>query len=251
MGTKSDEYPTQSELEIIHNFNALVAWLHSRRWKNIIRVFDELTRTVQGRPIKVLDVGCAHAQLFDVLNGGFHIDYTGIELRKDLAKIAKERYERYPNFHIFVGDATNRELLEKMREFDVVVAVETLEHIPERDVVRLVEHISKIGPRFFVCSVPVEIGPAIWLKNVGSLLVGYPRHKEYTWLETFWAGLYRLDKLPAHTTDHKGFDWRWLAQTIRHNMKIRKFKTDPFNLLPAALSTSVFIVAEPKADRLG
>jgi hypothetical protein len=37
--------------------------------------------------------------------------------------------------------------------------------------------------------VPVEIGASIRLKNIGSALCGYGRHEEYTWAETFWAGL--------------------------------------------------------------
>jgi hypothetical protein len=133
-----------------------------------------------------------------------------------------------------------------LKRADIVVALETFEHIPEHDVVRIIEAIAASKPRFFVCSVPVEIGPAIWLKNVGSLVTGYMRHKEYSWPETFWAGLYQLDKLPPHGTGHKGFDWRWLAQTIRHNMKIKDIRKFPFSILPAAVAFSVFMVAEPR-----
>jgi hypothetical protein len=129
---------------------------------------------------------------------------------------------------------------------DIVVALETFEHIPEHDVVRIVEAVAAAMPKLFVCSVPVEIGPAIWLKNVGSLVTGYMRHKEYSWPETFWAGLYQLDKLPPHATGHKGFDWRWLAQTIRHNMKIKETRMFPFGMLPAAVAFSVFMIAEPR-----
>jgi hypothetical protein len=129
---------------------------------------------------------------------------------------------------------------------DIIVALETFEHVPEHDAVRIIEAIAAAKPKIFVCSVPVEIGPAIWLKNVGSFITGYMRHREYRWSETFWAGLYQLDKLPAHGVGHKGFDWRWLAQTIRHNMKIKEIRRFPFNMLPAAVAFSVFMVAEPR-----
>lgn len=45
---------------------------------------------------------------------------------------------------------------------------------------------------------PVEIGPAVWFKKIASMVTGYMRHTEYTWIETFWAGLGKLDKLPTH-----------------------------------------------------
>ena len=111
---------------------------------------------------------------------------------------------------------------------------------------RIIEEIAKIEPKLFICSVPVEIGPAIWFKNIGSLVTGYMRHTEYTWAETFWAGFGKLDKLPPHGTGHKGFDWRWLAQTIRHNMEIEEIRKFPFSLFPAGLSTSVFFIAKPR-----
>lgn len=136
--------------------------------------------------------------------------------------------------------------LATLEHTDIIVALETLEQIPEHDVVRIVEAVAAAKPRLFVSSVPVEIGPAIWLKNVGSLVTGYMRHKEYRWSETFWAGLYQLDKLPPHDTGHKGFDWRWLAQTIRHNMKIKEIRRFPLSILPAAVAFSVFMIAEPR-----
>jgi hypothetical protein len=121
-----------------------------------------------------------------------------------------------------------------------------LEHIPEHEVVRLVERIAGARPKLFICSVPVELGPALWLKNIGAWLCRYPRYKEYAWAQTFWAGCYQLDKIPLHQTSHIGFDWRWLAQTIRHNMKIKELKRFPISWLPAAVSSSVFMVSEPR-----
>jgi SAM-dependent methyltransferase len=234
----------EEEYEKNQRFNSLVTWLHSYRYRSILSVFKQLSASISNRPIRVIDIGCAHAKLFLILNNRFRIDYTGIEPNQTLAKIAKERYQTNSNFKI-IHDAAENQIREVINA-DIIVALETLEHIPEHVVVRIVEEISKIRPKLFVCSVPVEIGPAIWLKNLGSVATGYVRHKEYTWKETFWAGFGKLDKLPPHGTGHKGFDWRWLAQTIRHNMHILEIRKFPFRLLPATLSTSVFFVAEPR-----
>jgi hypothetical protein len=197
-----------------------------------------------GKSINVVDIGCAHAKLFSVLNERFDIDYTGIEIDPGFVEAARSRYAHNSNFRVIHESAATA--LVTLKRPDIIVALETFEHIPEHDVVRIIEAVSAAKPRLFVCSVPVEIGPAIWLKNVGSLLTGYMRHKEYQWSETFWAGLYQLDKLPPHGTGHKGFDWRWLAQTIRHNMKIKETRRFPFRMLPAAVAFSVFMIAEPR-----
>jgi len=234
----------ETEYEKNQRFSVLVSWLHSYRYKNILKVFEELSVSNDGNPIRVVEIGCAHAKLYSLLNDRFEIDYIGIEPNTVFVKAAEERYQIQPNFKI-IHDAAEKQL-NKITDVDIVVALETFEHIPEHIVVRIVEEVAKIQPKLLVCSVPVEIGPAIWIKNLGSLVTGYMRHTEYTWKETFWAGLGKLDKLPPHGTGHKGFDWRWLAQTIRHNMRIKEIRRFPFGLFPAWLSTSVFFIVEPR-----
>lgn len=238
-----DESHTIEKYEQNQEFNSLTSWLHSHRYKNILAVFDELTKSIPDRPIKTVEVGCGSAKLFPLLNDRYSIEYTGIDVVEDRISAANERYGSHPNFSAIQDSADVR--LKDLADADIVVALETLEHIPERIVVRIVEEVARIRPRVFICSVPVEIGPIIWIKNLGSRLMGYQR-TNYTLRETFWAGLYRLDKLPPHDTSHKGFDWRWLAQTIRHNMNIQEMRKFPFGFMPAALSTNVFFVVNPR-----
>jgi Methyltransferase domain len=237
---------TESDYEKRQRFNPIVAWLHSFRYKHVLDVMEEFSSANGGGEIRLLEIGCAHAKLFGMLDERFNIDYVAIEPNRQAFDTATSRYKEHANFSVSHGFAQDH--LDKFAGVDVVIALETFEHIPEHIVVRLTEEIGKGRPKLFICSVPVEVGPAIWFKNVGSLLFGYMRHKEYSWGETFWAGLGKLDKLPPHGTTHKGFDWRWLAQTIRHNMRIREIRTFPLALLPGWLSTSVFFVAEPRGD---
>ena len=241
---QSNKNVEETQYEKNQRFNPLVAWLHSFRYKHILQVFREFTQKNEGKKIKVIDVGCAHAKLFSVLNSQFEIDYTGIEVNPVFVETARSRYAHAPNFRVIHNSVANA--TSHMEDADILVSLETFEHIPEHEVVRIIEAIAATRPKRLVCSVPVEIGPAIWLKNVGSLVTGYMRHKEYRWAETFWAGFYQLDKLPPHRTGHKGFDWRWLAQTIRHNMKIIEIRKFPFGSLPVAFAFSVFIIAEPR-----
>ncbi len=225
------------------SFNPVISWLHSFRYRQILEVFDRLAAEIGDRPIRVVEVGAAYGKLFEVVGAHHALDFTGIEMQTLRVEEARTRHGHLPNFRIRQGSAADPAMWEGIVEPDIVVALETLEHIPERDVVRVIEHIAALGPRRFVCSVPVEVGPALWCKNVGSWAVGYVRHKEYLWSETFWGGLYRLDRLPPHSIGHRGFDWRWLAHTIRHYFAITAIHRFPSPLLPTALSTSVFIEA--------
>jgi SAM-dependent methyltransferase len=225
------------------NHNAITRWLHSFRYRYAIDTVDRIYERLR-RPLRIVDVGCGNGKLFDALHFGRPIEYTGIEPDLEFAETAKSRHARYKNFRLIQESAVTA--FKQCESPDLVMVLETFEHIPEGQVVRLVEDIAAARPACFFASVPVEIGPAIWMKNVGSLVCGYMRHREYTWPETLWAGLYQLDKLPPHGTLHKGFDWRWLAQTIRQNMKITGFHRFPLPFMPAAVSSSVCFVAEPR-----
>jgi hypothetical protein len=175
------------------------------------------------------------------LNERYNISYVGIELDQTFAETAKSRFGSLSNFRI-INDSIENHYAE-FENVDFILSLETLEHIPEHIVVRLIEHIAAANPKYFVCSVPNEVGPIVWVKNLGSFLMGYTRHTEYKWIETLYAGLYQLDKVETHGTRHKGFDWRWLAQTIRHNRKITQTLSSPFRWLPKTFSVSVVFIS--------
>src|SRR5205085_8019673 len=109
----------------------------------------------------------------------YSLDYTGIELDRLFYEAAIERHAGRPNFHMRHGSAADGQSWQGLEQPDAVVALETCEHIPERDSFRIIERIAALEPRVFVCSVPVEVGPATWVKNVGSAMMGYGRHKSY------------------------------------------------------------------------
>lgn len=227
------------------SFNSIVKWLHSFRYRHAIDVVRSMH---DGSRLRILDVGCAFAKLYQVLDGMFDIDYTGLDKQEPNLRNAEARYGGRDNFRVIHDSACNSEHFRE--RYDLITALETLEHIPEHDAVRVVENIRAAAPRVFIASVPVEIGPVILAKNFGSELMRYPRRDEYNWRETLWASVYQLDRLPPHGTGHKGFDWRWLAQTIRHNFGTLEIRRLPFRYLPMALSTSAFFVAKlPASDR--
>ena len=224
------------------SFNRLVSWLHSQRYKNVIQAIKPIAAL--DRPLQVLDLGCGFGRLYDVIRRSFDAEYTGVDPQSGYLDEANERYGEDPKFRSFCVSAADPIIFD--RKYDVVTALETMEHIDGPTVVRIIENIARAGPRRFICSVPIEVGPSVLIKNVGSLLMGYSRHKTYTWKQTLAAGFYRLDKLPRHTTSHLAFDWRWLAQTIRDHFRIVETRRLPFKYLPASISTTAFFIAEPR-----
>ncbi|MBI5710349.1 MAG: class I SAM-dependent methyltransferase [Candidatus Eisenbacteria bacterium] len=121
----------------------------------------------------------------------FPVEYVGTDHDPEFIRVARGRYGSRPNFQARCAEAADPGVFAGIGCPDLVCALETLEHIPERDSIRIIDSVSRLAPRRFVCSVPVEVDPALWIKNVGSLLLGYERHKQRPWREVFWAGIYQ------------------------------------------------------------
>jgi SAM-dependent methyltransferase len=223
--------------EKTQEFNLITRILHRTRYaileKLVLRIHKECSGT-----LKVVDVGCGPAHSYQVLTKlGVDFNFTGIELREDFCELAKSRYGVRDNFTIICDSIENQ--FDKFEGADLIIGLESFEHIPEWLVVRTVEALKKTSFKYLYITVPNEVGPAILIKNVGSFLMGYTRYKEYSWAETFYASIYELDKVARHGTGHKGFDWRWLAQTLRQNVKIITKTTSPLKIIPKFLSPSI------------
>ena len=227
---------TLLEYEEIQNFNIITRILHRTRYRNL----ESLVRSLSKKKgtLRIVDVGCGPAGAFNIISKlGVKFDYLGIELREDFAETANNRYEKFGNFEVICDTIENH--YDKFNSADLVIGLESFEHIPEAIVVRTIEAIGNSSFRYLYLTVPNEVGPAIFVKNFGSLIMGYNRYKEYKWAETFAATFYNLDSVERHSTGHKGFDWRWLAQTLRQNVKILKNTTSPFNLIPKFISPNI------------
>ncbi|MGE3143694.1 MAG: class I SAM-dependent methyltransferase [Hyphomonadaceae bacterium] len=239
--------------EAAQNFSRLNAWLHGFRFRQLVKTARALAPdSAQIRPLRVLEFGCAHGKAFAALDAALPISYLGVDQHAAFLAEAERLHGARPNFRALCASADAFAAEHAPTEaaqhgpFDFIFALETLEHMPRDRVARLLDAIAALRPRLFVASVPVEIGPAILLKNVGSALTGYARHREYDWRETLWAACYRLDKLPPHACGHKGFDWRCLKAQIAQRFEIVRMRRFPLGPFPPGLSTSLYFEARPK-----
>ena len=218
-------------------FNFIIKFLHRTRFRNLEKLIIRASKEKKGK-LKIIDVGCGPAISYKIIRKlGIDFEYVGVELRKDFYDIAYEGYNQFENFKIIHDSIENQ--FEKFTDADVIICLESFEHIPEWLVVRIIEAISKVSFMYLYVTVPNEVGPAIFIKNIGSALMGYKRYKEYEWRETFYASIYELDKIKRHETGHIGFDWRWLAQTLRQNTTIVKKTSSPFDFIPKFISPSI------------
>lgn len=233
----------QTKYEKTLNFNPITRLLHSIRYKNLIAVVK--SPELRSGPIKIVDIGCGTAKSYEVIASvRSDFKFVGVEPSVEFCKAANDRYSSNGNFEIINGYIQDN--WDLLKSADVILGLESFEHIPESLVVRLCENIGECQFKVLYVTVPNEVGPAILIKNVGSWLMGYVRHKEYSWSETMHAGLYNLDRVKIHGTGHIGFDWRWLAATLRQNVIIEKYTRSPSRFVPRFASPSIGFICKPR-----
>lgn len=113
------------------------------RWKPIIKEIMKYKK--EGR---ILDIGCAYGYLLKFLPNYFN--KYGIEISTDAVLIAKR--EAF-NANIVSGDFIQTKFEDNY--FDVITALETLEHLPElRDCIEKIHNLLK-KDGYFIVSFPV------------------------------------------------------------------------------------------------
>jgi len=237
--------------EAYANANVINRWLHSRRYA---MVKEYLRQSFGKRKIRLLEIGAAYGRLYAELNEALELDYTGVELLADLYQPTLEMYQANPNFKLLHGSILDRELHQNLApDYDVVVALETFEHIRIQqvpEVFDLLRNYLRIG--ILICSVPVEIGVPILVKNLGSYLLHYSRYQEYSLTETWKAAMKQTHRLSPHCGDdsypaHKGFDWRVIRYLLHQDFSIKREWHLPLLCLPAGLSTNILFIAAPRS----
>jgi len=78
---------------------------------------------------KILDLGCGNGRLYQLFQDK-NIEYIGVDNSEGLIKISKERFNK-PEF--IVADALNLETHFSENEFDIIVSIAFLHHIPSEE----------------------------------------------------------------------------------------------------------------------
>jgi ubiquinone/menaquinone biosynthesis C-methylase UbiE len=154
MGTRQEQAPETVGVVIGNHTqkytarNPAIRWLTERWVANLDRVFGQLSRDGGGPPAHALEVGCGEGVIAERLHRRFG-EVVALDL-PDAGLRADWRGHPGPRFL----HASAHELPFADDRFDVVVAAEVLEHLP--DPVTGLAEMARVGRRHLVLSVPRE-----------------------------------------------------------------------------------------------
>jgi ubiquinone/menaquinone biosynthesis C-methylase UbiE len=128
--------------------NPAIRWLTDRWVANLEQAFDRIGGDPHGAPKRALEVGCGEGviagKLFERFDEVVALDLPDAGLRRD--------WQAYDGPMFLHADA--HALPFEDNQFDLVVAVEVLEHLT--DPVKGLQEMTRVGRRHLVVSVPRE-----------------------------------------------------------------------------------------------
>jgi trans-aconitate methyltransferase len=99
----------------------------------------ELSYQITDRPIEILELGGNTGRAYEAMHARFRVNYRGVDIDEEVIVIARQR----TNCAFLLADAADPQFVEP-GSADIVVALETLELIPEATVVRTAENVARV-----------------------------------------------------------------------------------------------------------
>ncbi|HSY40536.1 MAG TPA: methyltransferase domain-containing protein [Polyangia bacterium] len=231
-----------SERLLTHG-NFLTRLAHGGRYRRTL----EMTGGIRGAV--ALDFGCGDAMILrraydaGIVRAGFGIDsdpamresssgnFAGIDGFRFIAP------EELPSV-VAVGSC------------DLAICTETLEHVPNPAIILdAIVRYCRPGAGV-VITVPIEVGPSLFGKQLGRYFAGLRRpygYEPYRLRELFSAAVLwnargfdssHVDR-DAVSTGHKGFDFRDVERALRERMRIEQTVYSPLPLLGPLMNSTV------------
>ncbi len=205
----------------------------------------EKTKKWWAKPASILELGCFDAKTISFLDPK-PIRYSGYDANwENGLDIAKTAFEN-PAYQFF--ECSLPEQLNPSRDtFDLVICMETLEHLPDDT---LDEYLSKLKDavgRFLFITIPNETGIIFLGKYlVKTLFFREKMNPTYSLGEVLSQTFGKMEQVKHD--DHKGFDYRRLVNQLRQDWEILEINAIPFGWLPTFFGFSVGVVARPKGQ---
>ncbi|MBZ5514765.1 MAG: methyltransferase domain-containing protein [Acidobacteriia bacterium] len=201
---------------------------------------------LEAKGISVLEVGCHDGRALAYIPRRVR-RYVGLDAGWGGGlERARQRFAAEKSYS-FIQSTDPRDLASLAETFDIIICMETLEHLETPVVEQYLQAFAEKLDGFLLITVPNEKGIPFLVKAAGARIMGIDRIYPYTAGECFWAALGRLNRIPR--TEHKGFDYARLVALIEKRFRhVTVEGVSPFTF-PPSLCLTVGIVASQKPRR--
>lgn len=193
----------------------------------------------------ILELGCFDGKTIDFLPKEI-TQYHGFDANWEngLDK-AKAKYKGDKVFEFFESKHIN-EFAPTEKSYDVSICMETMEHLPLKDVESYIQKLAEATGKYSFVSVPNEKGMMLLIKYFVKKYKLKNISSDYTTSELFNGFIGRTHKVKRVEGGHKGFNYSELIKSLEKHFTVKEISGVPFNILPRQLSFTIGVVLEKK-----
>jgi 2-polyprenyl-3-methyl-5-hydroxy-6-metoxy-1,4-benzoquinol methylase len=192
----------------------------------------------------VLELGCFDAKTINYLPEKPHV-YVGYDANwENGLDIAKENWKKYG--YVF-NTCTTAGDFKPSGLFDISISLETLEHLPPKELGAYLKILSEVTKGYVFVSVPNEKGIVFFFKFLLKHLIhswGSLGENSYTFREFFFSCLGMTSRV--NRDQHKGFNYKDFIEEMGAYFDILAIESLPISFFPPWLSFGIGILAKPK-----
>ncbi|MEQ9405264.1 MAG: class I SAM-dependent methyltransferase [Cyclobacteriaceae bacterium] len=194
----------------------------------------------------ILELGCFDGKLLEYLPQN-PATYDGFDANwENGLDLAKEKWRKFPNFN-FVESTNLTEFKPNLQSYDLTICMETLEHVPDKDVPGYLKILATYSSNDCLITVPNEIGIFLLLKTIYKKIKGTDT-ESYSIRELFFGIVGNVKKVKRNPGGHKGFSHKVLLNQMQNDFEILNIDGLPFSWLPTNLNPTIGIVARRKEN---
>ncbi|MDR5638510.1 MULTISPECIES: bifunctional 2-polyprenyl-6-hydroxyphenol methylase/3-demethylubiquinol 3-O-methyltransferase UbiG [unclassified Thermosynechococcus] len=219
--------------------------LHLARFQWVSSILLDLKVTQSD--YSILELGCYDGKLIDFLPVQPY-RYVGFDANWEGGlDLAKKKYHNCHQFSFFECKSPEQMSLSSEDRFNMAVAMEIFEHIPESMVDAYLQKIKLHLNGFFFITVPNEKGIVFLAKFLTKkFLLNSKDCEDYSFSDVINSTLGRLNFVERN--QHKGFDYRLLINQIEKYFDVIGVFGLPFTFLPASFSFTIAIIAKSRGS---
>ena len=202
---------------------------------------EQKVKTYYPKAKSVMELGCFDAKTVDFLPKDLST-YRGYDSNWEGGlDMAIERFKEVGHYK-FENCISLEDFSPPKSAFDITICMETLEHLPLKDLDAYIIKLFDATKHLCFVSVPNEKGIVLIIKYLVKKIVLRSVTEEYSYGDLFNAFFGRLHKVERNEGGHKGFDYSKLVSQLEEQFIVEEINGIPFRFLPRGLNFSIGIV---------
>jgi hypothetical protein len=230
--------------DLIFSERGFRSWLHFSRFLWLKKILESYAVNYDS----VIELGCYDGKTINYLPYPPK-QYIGYDANWGASlDLFNALWKNEPHYQSYISNKIT-EFNPSDKKFDVAICMETLEHLPRKDIPVYLEKLAKSCNKYTIVTIPNEVGLLFLFKYLFKLALRFLANEtvqEYSFLDIIYQTLGISEKVEQD--DHKGFDYKIVIVELKKYFEVIKVEGTQLPFLPLFMNATIGILCKPTPE---